>query len=169
MLDKQTHKFLGRKLVEAGLISEQQLMIALEDQKHYNLKIGEILADHQWVKQETADFFAREWEIIKNVCPRQPLGYYLQRAGLLSEQQINQILEEQEAKFRERFGKIAIHHNWVSRKTIRYFLESLNSHVCSDNCQANQANKLLMRPILFVNAPNITLLGSEILIIKKTA
>ena len=167
MENQRKRQLLGSKLIQAGLISEQQLMVALEDQKCYNLKLGEILAKHQWIRQRTADFFAIEWEIIKNICPRQPIGYYLRRAALLSEGQINHILEEQQKQPNKKFGEIAVEENWLSQKTINFLLENLDTHICSVDCQRKNLDIILKKAILHINAPDIVLIKQENVIERK--
>jgi hypothetical protein len=167
MKNQGKRQLLGAKLIEAGLISEQQLKVALEDQRSYNLKVGEILANHQWIRQRTADFFAVEWEIIKNICPKQPIGYYLRRAALLSEGQINYILEEQQKKGSKKFGEIAVKEKWLSQQTINYLLENLESHVCSIDCQRHNLNITFKKAILHINEPDIVIIKQENVIERK--
>ncbi len=57
------NKPLGQILVEAGLISMSQIELALKEQKQTNLKIGEILTLHGWIKQETADFLQKNGKV----------------------------------------------------------------------------------------------------------
>ena len=52
---------LGEILVEAGLVTLAQIEFALQEQIENNLKIGKILAKHNWIKQKTADFFVEKW------------------------------------------------------------------------------------------------------------
>ncbi|MEB3190526.1 MAG: hypothetical protein VKL42_09320 [Snowella sp.] len=54
-------KPLGLILREADLVTPAQIEVALQDQQYYQLPLGEILALHGWVHQETADFFAEQW------------------------------------------------------------------------------------------------------------
>jgi|GEM_PF-1633575 len=167
MKNREGRKLLGVKLVEAGVISEEQLKVALQDQKYYNLKLGKILANHNWVKQRTADFFAQEWEIIQNICPRQPLGYYLKRAALLNDEQIDYILNEQEKNIRQKFGEIAVQEKWLKDQTIAFFLESLNEHVCSIDCENKKSEITLRKAILYINEPYIALVTPETIIRKR--
>ena len=45
-------KKLGQILVEAGLISEDQLVQALEEQKKKKAKLGKIIIEKKWAKEE---------------------------------------------------------------------------------------------------------------------
>ncbi|MGB3491690.1 MAG: hypothetical protein WBA57_03100 [Elainellaceae cyanobacterium] len=53
-------KRLGFYLVEAGLISDAQIKVALNDQIATGMKLGEVLATRGWVKQQTVEFIMRK-------------------------------------------------------------------------------------------------------------
>ena len=119
------HKTLGFLLTEAGLVSLPQIHLALQEQKQYpNLRLGEILALHGWLKQETADFFAEKWLKYLQEDNQHRLGYYLQEAGLLTLKQINIILDEQK-RLGIKFGSIAVLHGWLKEKTLEFFIKHL--------------------------------------------
>lgn len=116
---------LGTILEEAGLISPAQIEVALIDQSsNDHLLLGEILALHGWLKQETADFFAVSWPELLTEKQKQPMGKYLKEAGLLTEEQIYLILKEQE-KTLMRFGALAVIKGYVNKNTIDFFLRYL--------------------------------------------
>jgi hypothetical protein len=116
---------LGTILQEADLISSPQLQLALQDQSYYQeMRIGEILALRGWLKQETADFFAEEWVNLVTENDRYPLGFYLQKAALLNEEQIHEIICEQKQCLL-RFGAVAVLKGWVKQNTIHFFLQNL--------------------------------------------
>lgn len=118
-------KPLGVILQESELILPTQVEIALQDQKIYSdLKLGEILALRGWLKQETADFFAQEWEKLLAAKEKQQIGYYLRRAALLDEKKIQEILAEQK-KLGVRFGSVAVLRGWLKDKTLEFFLRHL--------------------------------------------
>ncbi|MGD1918815.1 MAG: hypothetical protein ACFCAD_07950 [Pleurocapsa sp.] len=48
-------KPIGQILIEAGLISINQIEVALQEQKYNDLRIGEILVLHGWIQQHTVD------------------------------------------------------------------------------------------------------------------
>jgi hypothetical protein len=50
------HKRIGDYLIEAGLLTQSQIDVALNDQQMTQMKFGEILAARGWVKQQTVDF-----------------------------------------------------------------------------------------------------------------
>ncbi|WP_013323036.1 hypothetical protein [Gloeothece verrucosa] len=121
-------KPLGLILQEADLISVPQIELALKDQAQFKyLRIGEILALRGWIKQQTADFFAEEWpKLLANpTSKRQPIGYYLQAAALLNEQQIDNILIDQQL-LGTKFASTAILKGWIRQKTMNFFLKNLH-------------------------------------------
>jgi hypothetical protein len=119
-------KKLGTILQEADLVSLSQLQLALQSQKSQfsHLRLGEILAEQGWLKSETADFFVEHWSnLIKNR-ERDPLGFYLQQAGLLEKEEIELILDKQ----REtgiRFGTVAVLQGLLKSTTLDFFLTHL--------------------------------------------
>ena len=124
------NKPLGEILVEAGLVSLAQIEIALQEQSQSNLKIGEILALHGWIKQETADFFVEKWAKLVASKKKKPLIYYFKEAALLDEEQIAELLEEQQKQQEKRqkkirFHNIAVERGSIKRITVDYFLASL--------------------------------------------
>jgi hypothetical protein len=121
------HQPLGEILQQADLVSAAQIQLVLQDQKIYtDLKIGEILALRGWVKQETSDFFASEWQRIIKQSEKKPIGYYLKQAGLLDEEQVTRILEEQK-RIWMRFGALAVLQGSVKQGTIDFFLKNLST------------------------------------------
>ena len=127
---------LGKVLEEAGLISFPQIEVALLDQMQYEqLMLGEILALHGWLKQETADFFAARWYQICQEKQQRPLGQYLKEAALLDEEQITHILEEQEQTLLK-FGKLAVMKGYIKQQTVNFFIDYLSS----ENKQESQVS-----------------------------
>lgn len=120
-----TFKPLGEILQEASLITTPQLEVALRDQMYYeDMRLGEILALRGWIKQDTADFFVQEWFKLVNNRIEHPLGFYLKKAGLLSEEDIKVILLEQN-KYSLRFGDLAVKQGLVNPNTVNFFLQNL--------------------------------------------
>ena len=122
-----THKPLGELLCEAGLISAQQIEIALQEQiNNPQIRIGEIFADKGWIKQETADFFGEKWSVLLHQIEKQPLAYYFQEAGLLDKYQIEIILQQQKhSQEKIRFHRLAVQKGWLSQQTVNFFISHL--------------------------------------------
>lgn len=127
---QQTTQPLGELLVSAGLISADQLRLALHNQTipgYENFRIGEILSLRGWVKQDTCDFFATRWpELLRNlsVSERQKIGFYLLEAHLLTPQQKIKILEIQQYR-NALFGQIAATQGFVKQQTVDFFVTQL--------------------------------------------
>lgn len=121
------HKPLGELLCEAGLISAQQIEIALIEQTNNpETRIGEILAARGWIKQETADFFVEKWSTLLKQPKKQPLAYYFQESGLLDIHQIEIILDEQKQHQKKiRFHRLAVQKGWLSQQTVNFFISHL--------------------------------------------
>ena len=115
---------LGEILVEAGLVTLAQIELALQEQVESNLKIGEILASHNWINQKTADFFVDKWSKLLEAEKKQPLVYYFKKAGLLDKKQIDSIKEQQKFN-KKRFHRIAIEAGYIERTTVNFFLSKL--------------------------------------------
>ena len=134
MYQSQSKKLIGKVLLEAHLVSPAQIEIALEDKRRQSKlqipssRLGEILACHGWIKQQTVDFFVEQWPKILQKPRKEKIGYYLQEAALLSPLQINWILQYQASqKFKSRFGEIASQQGWVKPETLCFFLQKLLS------------------------------------------
>ena len=120
-----TFKPIGEILQEAGLITTPQLEVALRDQTYYeDMRLGEILALRGWIKQDTADFFVQEWFKLANRRIEHPIGFYFQKAGLLSEEDIKAILVEQ-SRLSLRFGDTAVQQGLIKPNTVNFFIQNL--------------------------------------------
>ncbi len=123
---------LGSTLLEAGLITPAQLEVALKNQGDFNYMIGEVIALHGWLDQQTIDFFAEEWEKLTGQSNPLPLGHYLQMASLLTQAQIKDVLEEQK-KLGLRFGATAVLKGLIKQETIDFFIKNLKSEMLSES------------------------------------
>lgn len=120
-----TFKPIGEILKEAALITNPQLEVALRDQIYNeDMRLGEILALRGWIEQDTADFFAQEWFKLVNKRIEHPIGFYLNKAGLLSKSDIQVILRQQKADSL-RFGDLAIKQGLLKPNTLNFFLQNL--------------------------------------------
>lgn len=123
---KQNKLPTGLLLQNAGLISTQQLQDALELQAQYTeMKLGEILALQQGIQARTINFFVDQWQETIDQGQIFPLGYYLQKANLLNQQQIKVILQEQKSNY-QKFGVIAVEKGWIKQETINFFVDNLS-------------------------------------------
>ena len=133
MTELTNPQLLGEILQTAGLVSAPQIQVALID-REYNrdLRLGEILAFRGWVEQQTVDFFADEWQFVVKQADKYPLGYYLEKSGLLSEAQINSILQEQKQLW-VKFGTVAIIKGLLEKPTVDFFLKNLYPEALSES------------------------------------
>ena len=119
---------LGEILVEAGLITPYQIEIALTEQLKNNLRIGKILANHGWIKQQTADFFAEQWSKIKESKPEKPLVFYLVESGLINVQQVNNLFKKSKNSPNQKgFYTLVVEEGYLKNITIEYFLTNLSN------------------------------------------
>lgn len=122
----KTNRPLGEILIEAGLITASQIEFALQLQSESNLRVGEILASHNWIEQKTADFFAEKWEKLLKQKQKKPLIYYFRSAGLLDEQQIAILIREQKKQLKpKRFHRLAVEKGYIKQITVDFFLANI--------------------------------------------
>lgn len=120
---------IGVLLHQAGLLHPGQIQVVVMEQSVYEgLKFGEIIVLHGWLKQETIDFFVKEWHSLLMNQPNEPIGYFFTKAHLLTEEQVNQILREQ-WQTGYRFGAVAVLNGWLKQETVDFFLNHLAPHV----------------------------------------
>lgn len=155
-VSKKPSKMIGEILQEAGLISSQQINIALEVQRQcVALRIGEILAIKGWLKQETVDFFVQTCLENKPATYNQdkPIGYFFQKAGILSEEQVNNILKEQK-KLGIKFCYLAVMKGFLKEKTANFFLENICAKLPEVSVLNDQINDKLATETV-IGDPNL--------------
>ena len=54
------YKFIGEYLIEAGLLTEAQVGVALKDQYSTPMAFGEIIATRGWVKSQTIEYLMQK-------------------------------------------------------------------------------------------------------------
>ncbi|MGB3532288.1 MAG: WecB/TagA/CpsF family glycosyltransferase [Microcoleaceae cyanobacterium] len=115
---------IGHLLLEAGLLTYEQIGIILNYKKENpDLLFGEIVVKQGWLKQETVDFFAEHLAEIQQEKNKNPIGQYLKQAGLIDDEKISQILQQQQTSDL-RFGEIADAQGWVKQKTTNFIIET---------------------------------------------
>jgi tetratricopeptide (TPR) repeat protein len=126
-------KPLGLVLQTAGLVSPEQVQIALKERlSSSNDRLGEIIARRGWITQQTADFFAEKWPQLLTQRLQQPLGQYLKAANLINDSQIKTILQEQLTSDLK-FGESAVIKGIISQTTLDFFIEQLKLIKYSQN------------------------------------
>ncbi len=130
---------IGELLLKAGLINSGQLQVVLMEKDIYtHLRFGEILALHGWLSQETIDFFVEEWPKLSQGKEKHPIGFYLKKASLLTEEQIQQILKQQ-WQTSYRFGALAVLNGWVKQETVNFFLQFINPNALKESTRIEKA------------------------------
>ena len=125
-IEDSTNKPLGQILIEAGIVPVSQVELALQEQQHSGLKVGEILVLHGWIEQEVVDFFEYRWSGLVQKKNKKSLAYYLQEAKLLSSEQVNNIVKLQKQQpERIRFHRLAVQEGYIKQITIDFFLSHL--------------------------------------------
>lgn len=115
--------YLGELLLLAGIITPAQLSVVLEDQEFtsYQMRVGEILLSRNWITEQTLKFFLKDiFEIQKT--KHLPIGKCLKYAGLMTDRQIQNVLQEQ-SKCWMKFGEVAVLHNYLRQETLDFFEE----------------------------------------------
>lgn len=137
---------LGEILIEANLVTLAQIEFALQEQLESNLKIGKILADRNWIKQKTADFFVEKWDKMLKAEDKQPLVYYFKKAGLLNREQIDLIKEQQKYQ-RKRFHRLAVEAGYINQTTVDFFMVKLFNISTVSNLSFSKPYDILRRYI----------------------
>jgi hypothetical protein len=146
---------LGLILQKASLVSSTEIGIALEDQMQSqgSLRIGEILAQKGWIKQKTADFFALKWddmiEKVQTGEAKYKLGESLREAGLISDEQLLELLELQKQE-NLIFGELIIQKGFLKRNTVNLFIESLGFYQSKSFDLQAQETLQSVRKLVFV-------------------
>jgi hypothetical protein len=125
MVQTAVIKPLGTVLLRGGLISPAQVEVALVDQRHNpNLRLGDVLELRGWLHRSTLDFFSEEWPRLVAGQANHPIGVYLQKAGLLTQKQLDALLKEQ-MQTGLRIGALAVLHGWLKQETLDLFLRGI--------------------------------------------
>lgn len=152
-------KLIGEILQDAGLISLTQIEIALADQKDcFALRFGEILVGKGWIKQTTLDFFMERFSSLCRECCSyyHPIEYYLKKADLLNEQEIDSITKEQK-RTRLDFCKIALDKGYLKETTVKFFLENFYFKCSNFNNNSNTDKRNLTSQEIDTFIPNMNI------------
>ena len=137
-------KPLGKILLEAGLVSIYQIEVALEEQKQHNFRIGEILANHGWIKQETANFFVDKWPNLIQTQQKRPLSYYLFAAAIIDKDQLFSLRHKQlQTNSDTSLHKLALEEGYVKQVTVDFFLKHIFNVNSIQNLSFTKPYKLI--------------------------
>jgi hypothetical protein len=125
MVQNAIVKPLGTVLLRGGLVSPAQVEVALVDQRsHPHLRIGDVLELRGWIDRSTVDFFSERWPKLVSQGAQQPIGEYLLQAGLISQNQLNTLLQEQ-MQTGLRIGALAVLRGWLKQETLDLLLQGI--------------------------------------------
>lgn len=99
---------------------------------------GKFLSSTVGSPKKTVDFFVEEWPKLIQDKEKRPLGFYLKKASLLTEEQIQQILKEQ-WQTSYRFGALAVLNGWVKQETVNFFLQYVNPDALQESSRIEKA------------------------------
>jgi hypothetical protein len=142
--DKETNFPLGTMLQQAGFISEDELDKCLQYQATYSgFRIGEILSRFNFVKKDTVEFFVEDFPRVKE-SKNMRLGACLKQAGILTDQQIENLLIQQNYHW-TKFGRVAVSLGYIKKETLEFFKTYLMPHDqnWADYRIINSPNKVL--------------------------
>lgn len=122
---------IGAHLLEAGLLTSEQLEVALAEQElEATARLGEVIQKRGWVKERTIQFLLNQ---VNKTLVDDPdlstgarLGAYLVEAGLVTSTQVDQALLEQKTS-NKHLGEILVTHGWVTTQTIEYMMKYLSN------------------------------------------
>jgi len=119
---------LSLRLNQAGLISESQIEVVIQDcQNHDDFSLEEILVLRGWVKQETIAFFLEVFPKLINESKTITLAKCLEKSAILSKQKVANILEYQKATGRS-FYALVLDFDYVKESTLKFFMNYLVSN-----------------------------------------
>lgn len=125
-LHSQPRQPIGEYLRQAGLMDETAIATTLAHQhsqpQKSHQRFGEIAAELGFVAQQTVNFLL---ESIADHYPQMPIGFTLQRAGLISPEQLVQVREIQAQSRHVLFGEVLVERGWLSQQTVDFFAERL--------------------------------------------
>lgn len=118
---------IGSHLLEAGLLTSEQLETALAEQEiATSVRLGEVLKNQGLVKERTIQFVLDRVNSDsangQDLEAYAQLGSHLVEAGLVTQAQVEQALQEQKIS-NKRLGEILVSHGWVTPKTVEYIMK----------------------------------------------
>ena len=131
----------GSHLLKAGLLTSEQLEAALSDQeKQASVRLGKVIQNRGRVKERTIQFMVdrvnKHADDSQGLGAYAQLGNYLVEAGLVTQIQVDQALEEQKTSNKS-MGEILVSHGWVTPQTIEYMAQSLFQEGPLELCSSN--------------------------------
>ncbi len=112
---RRVDRFLGQILEEKGLVNHSVIEDVLEEQKKLRRRrVGEIIADHSNLPQETIEKTLNDTIKSGKASPRARVGDILIAAGLVTRDQVEKALASQEVGKKKRVGTLLIERGLVT-------------------------------------------------------
>ena len=125
---------LGMLLNQAGLLTDDKLLLPLniQKQKNYQIKLGKIAEELKLVSPETINFFAEELPKIIDLNQVWNIENYLQKAHLITPLQIDLLLRKQSQLSNSKsLTQLIVEEGYLSPQTLDWFTafrDLLKSH-----------------------------------------
>ncbi len=124
---------LSLRLNQAGLMSESQIEIAIQDRnRHKDLTLEEIIILRGWLKEKTLDFFLEKLPKIINQPKTLSLAQCLEQAGLVSKEKIIDLLQSQQ-ETGTNFDSLVMELGYIKKATLNFFINYLVKNDCDDS------------------------------------
>lgn len=117
--------------LQAGLLTWEQVNLVRRIQlSNKHLSFEDIITEYGWLSKETVSFFTDVFPsiLMDDRRKRLPIGYYLRAANLLTDEQINDVLREQNKRSNPLFGQIASEKNWIRQETADLIVRYLDQY-----------------------------------------
>lgn len=106
---------VGEILQAKGIISTDSIQKVLEEQKNLKKRlVGEIIADNANMSQDDIEHTLAVTKKSRKMPPRARVGEILIAAGLITQEQVNAALQEQEGNKNKKIGQLLIEHGFVT-------------------------------------------------------
>jgi type II secretory ATPase GspE/PulE/Tfp pilus assembly ATPase PilB-like protein len=116
---RRQDRLLGEILEEQGLVTHAAIQEALQEQKELRTRrVGEIIANHNNLSQETIERTLQEAMDKGYVPPRARIGDILIAAGLVTREQVEEALSSQELGKKKKVGALLIDHGLITEEQL---------------------------------------------------
>ncbi len=110
----QTQK-VGEILQEEGAVSPDSIQTTLEEQKNLKKRlVGKIIADNENLPHADIEKALAEAKKSEKIPPRVRVGEILIAAGLVTQEQVNTALRDQDADRKKKIGDLLVEHGFIT-------------------------------------------------------
>ncbi|MCF6289473.1 MAG: Flp pilus assembly complex ATPase component TadA [Desulfobacterales bacterium] len=116
---RRQYRPVGEILAEEGLVSEEAIEAAIEEQKKAKeLRIGEIIAEHCQLPQEHIEQSVKEAQLAGSIPIRARIGDILVASGLVTKEQVEAALASQKMGQKKRIGDILMERGLLTEEQL---------------------------------------------------